>query len=199
MPPSSLISVLRWKPVAICCSRRGVRQHVAGDLLDRELVERHVAVEGVDHPVAVLPHRCGGGPSRSRWCRRSGRGRARGAPSARRSAARRAADRRPSRRRTGRRVGARKASISSGVGGRPIRSRVTRRDERLAARLGRRLRAPRSRAARGRSGRSGLLRPVRLADVGDGRLDRLDVCPMRGWFTLRRAGVRRWPWPAWLS
>jgi hypothetical protein len=36
---------------------RGVRQHVAGQLLDREPVERHVAVERVDHPVAVLPHR----------------------------------------------------------------------------------------------------------------------------------------------
>ena len=30
-------------------------QHVAGDLLDRELVERQIAVERVDHPVAILP------------------------------------------------------------------------------------------------------------------------------------------------
>ncbi len=30
-------------------------QHVAGNLLDSELVERHVSVERVDHPVAVLP------------------------------------------------------------------------------------------------------------------------------------------------
>ena len=34
---------------------RRVRQHVAGNLLDRELIERQVAVEGADHPVAVLP------------------------------------------------------------------------------------------------------------------------------------------------
>ncbi len=33
-----------------------IRQHVTGDLLDHELVERHIAVQSVDHPVAVLPH-----------------------------------------------------------------------------------------------------------------------------------------------
>ena len=55
-PPSSLVIALRWKPVAIfCSSARRARQHVAGDLLDRELVERQVAVERVDHPVAILP------------------------------------------------------------------------------------------------------------------------------------------------
>ena len=36
---------------------RGVRQHVAGDLFDRELIERQVFVERVDHPVAERPHR----------------------------------------------------------------------------------------------------------------------------------------------
>ncbi len=35
---------------------RGVRQQVASQLLDRELIERHVAVERVDHPIAVMPH-----------------------------------------------------------------------------------------------------------------------------------------------
>ena len=35
---------------------RGVRQHVAGDLLDGEAIERYVAVKGVDHPVAPAPH-----------------------------------------------------------------------------------------------------------------------------------------------
>ena len=45
MPPSSFSIVLRWKPVAIELVERRVRQHVAGDLLDRELVERHVGVE----------------------------------------------------------------------------------------------------------------------------------------------------------
>ena len=34
---------------------RRVRQQVAGDLLDRELVEAHPSVEGVDHPPAVAP------------------------------------------------------------------------------------------------------------------------------------------------
>ena len=38
----------------------GRGQHVAGDLLDGELVERQVAVERVDHPVAVPPHRAEG-------------------------------------------------------------------------------------------------------------------------------------------
>jgi hypothetical protein len=33
-----------------------IGQHVARDLFDRELIERHVLVERVDDPVAVLPH-----------------------------------------------------------------------------------------------------------------------------------------------
>jgi hypothetical protein len=37
--------------------RRGVGQQVAGQLLDRELVEGHVGVDRVDHPVAVRPDR----------------------------------------------------------------------------------------------------------------------------------------------
>ena len=60
MPPSWLISVLRWKPVATFCSSVASGQQVAGQLLDRELVERQVAVEGVDDPVAVLPDRARG-------------------------------------------------------------------------------------------------------------------------------------------
>ena len=36
-------------------SRGGIRQEVAGDLLQRELIEGHVRVQGVDHPVAVGP------------------------------------------------------------------------------------------------------------------------------------------------
>ena len=35
----------------------GVGQQIAGDLLDGELVERHVRVVGVNDPVAVAPHR----------------------------------------------------------------------------------------------------------------------------------------------
>src|SRR4029079_17444884 len=36
---------------------RRIRKHVPGDLLKGELVERHIAVEGINHPVAELPHR----------------------------------------------------------------------------------------------------------------------------------------------
>ncbi len=35
---------------------RGFGQHVAGELFDRELVEGHVGIEGLNHPVAVGPH-----------------------------------------------------------------------------------------------------------------------------------------------
>ena len=35
----------------------GVRKQVAGELLDRESVKGLVRVEGLDHPVAVGPHR----------------------------------------------------------------------------------------------------------------------------------------------
>ena len=45
----------RLKPEAICWSSVRFGQQVAGQLLDRELVERHVAVEGVDDPVAIGP------------------------------------------------------------------------------------------------------------------------------------------------
>ena len=36
--------------------RRSAGQQVAGELFDGELVERHVAVERVDHPIAPRPH-----------------------------------------------------------------------------------------------------------------------------------------------
>jgi hypothetical protein len=35
---------------------RRLGQHVSRDLLDGEAIERHVVVERLDHPVAVLPH-----------------------------------------------------------------------------------------------------------------------------------------------
>ena len=38
---------------------RGVWQQIAGDLLDHELVERQIAIEGGDHPVAPGPHVAG--------------------------------------------------------------------------------------------------------------------------------------------
>ena len=63
MPPSWLICVLRLKPVAIFCVDRGVRQQVAGELLDGELIERHVAVQRGDRPSrgtskSDAAHRC---------------------------------------------------------------------------------------------------------------------------------------------
>ena len=97
---------------------RGLGQQVAGELLDGELVERHVAVEGVDDPVAIAVRRRGGGsPSRSRRCRRSGPGRASAAPSARRSGARPAGGRpAPHRRRVGRRRRTPRPPPGSGAG-----------------------------------------------------------------------------------
>ena len=35
--------------------QRRIRQHVAGELFDRELIERHPGVDGRDHPLAILP------------------------------------------------------------------------------------------------------------------------------------------------
>ena len=35
---------------------RGIGQQIAGQLLDGEAVERQIAVEGVDHPIAPAPH-----------------------------------------------------------------------------------------------------------------------------------------------
>ena len=46
--------------MAICCSIVGVGQQVAGELLEREPVERHVGVERVDDVVAVRPDGRGG-------------------------------------------------------------------------------------------------------------------------------------------
>ena len=55
-PASVTVRLLRLKPVAILWARRGARQEVAGDLVDHEAVERLVAVEGGDDPVAPGPH-----------------------------------------------------------------------------------------------------------------------------------------------
>ena len=35
---------------------RRVGKHIAGNLIAREVIERKIAVEGVDHPVAPSPH-----------------------------------------------------------------------------------------------------------------------------------------------
>ena len=45
----------RLKPVAICWSSVGLGQQIARKLLDRELIEGLIAVEGVDHPIAIGP------------------------------------------------------------------------------------------------------------------------------------------------
>ena len=55
-PASVTVRLLRLNPVAIFWARVGAGQQVAGDLLDQEPVERLVAVEGGDHPVAPGPH-----------------------------------------------------------------------------------------------------------------------------------------------
>ena len=57
VPPSLLVFVLRWKAVAMSLLSRRIGQQVAGDLLDRELVERLVGVERADHVVAIGPDR----------------------------------------------------------------------------------------------------------------------------------------------
>ncbi len=50
------VRLLRLKPVAIFWASVGVGQQVAGDLFDQEAVERLVAVESGDDPVAPGPH-----------------------------------------------------------------------------------------------------------------------------------------------
>src|SRR5690242_14771903 len=37
--------------------RRRAGQQITGELLDRELIERHVRIDRVDHPIAVRPDR----------------------------------------------------------------------------------------------------------------------------------------------
>ena len=125
MPPSSLIIEFRRKPVATIWSCVGIRQQVAGDLLDDELVVGQVAVERADDPVAI-------GPDKPRLVlfvavasRRSGPRRARCGPSARRSGARRAAASTACTRRLALRLPSSRRSES--VGGRPVRSSVRRR------------------------------------------------------------------------
>ena len=124
-PPSPLKVWLRLKPVARRCSRRGVGEQVAGDLLDGELVERQVVVHRRDHPVAPGPHR-----ARGVGLVAVGVGVAGGVEPVERHALAVA--------RRGQqaihdllvgvgRLSARKASTSAGVGGRPVRSSVTRR------------------------------------------------------------------------
>jgi hypothetical protein len=52
-----LIIVLRFKAGSDFLIQRGVWQHVACELLDGELIEREISIEGLNHPLPVLPHR----------------------------------------------------------------------------------------------------------------------------------------------
>ena len=54
-PPSPLSRWLRLKPVAMCLIGGGVRQQIAGELLDGEVVERHVGVQRPHDPIAPDP------------------------------------------------------------------------------------------------------------------------------------------------
>ncbi len=56
MPPSELPRWLRLNAGGDHLILRRLRQQVAGQLLDGEPVEGHVAVEGIDHPIAPAPH-----------------------------------------------------------------------------------------------------------------------------------------------
>ena len=53
--PSSLSMLLRRNPVATICSCVAFGQQIAGNLLDDELVVRHVAIQRADHPFAPGP------------------------------------------------------------------------------------------------------------------------------------------------
>ena len=54
-PPSLVVALQRLNPEATCWSSVLPGKQVAGQLLDREPVERQVAVEGADDPVAKRP------------------------------------------------------------------------------------------------------------------------------------------------
>ena len=133
LPPQALVVQVDHVGVAAIepgrDERPGIvgRDLVAGELQADELVVRHVAVEGLDDPVAISP---GVGPGlvelEAVGVGVTAPGRASAAPSARRIAGSRAADRRLARRHPGGSSdGTRRCS--SGVGGKPVRSKVSRR------------------------------------------------------------------------
>ena len=105
---------------------RRVRQQVAGQVFDRELIERHVRVERLDHPIAVRPHLAEVVDVDA--VRVGVAGRVEPVPAAMLAplaatpaACRPAARRRPAT------ASLTNSSTSSGVGGRPVRSRLNRR------------------------------------------------------------------------
>ena len=175
-----------------------LRQQVAGDVLDDELVVGQVGVEGPDDVVAVAPGVAGcRSRTRARASRRSAPGRASAGPSARRSAARPAAARPASRRRRAT-SSARKASISPASAAGPIRSNVTRRISVRRSASGARRQAlrlqPRQDESVDRIVGSGLA----ILNAGTAcRAKRLEGPELLASFEVERlGGRRRRPWPA---
>ena len=162
------VRLLRLKPVAIFCSRRrrsGSRSPASCSI--DELVERLVAVEGGDHPVAPGPHGPGEVVLVAVGVGVAGRvepvhGHALAVARRGQQAIDQLARRRPGER------SARKASTSAGVGGRPVRSSVTRRISVSRDGLGRRRQPLALAAGRGRSGRSALRGQARRSTAGSG-------------------------------
>jgi hypothetical protein len=54
--PLEVDHVIPVEPGSNLLVARRIGKQVAGDLLDHELIERQVAIEGVDDPVAPVPH-----------------------------------------------------------------------------------------------------------------------------------------------
>ena len=57
--PFAVAAMVAIEPGRNLLVERWRRQQVAGELLDREPVERQIAVERIDHPVAPSPHDAG--------------------------------------------------------------------------------------------------------------------------------------------
>ncbi len=56
MPPSPFVRWLRLKPVAIFWESVALGNRSPASLFHGELVIGHVAIEGVEHPIAPAPH-----------------------------------------------------------------------------------------------------------------------------------------------
>ena len=179
--------MLRWKPVAIFCSGVALGSRSPASLLDGELVERHVPVEGVDDPVAVGPDGAavvllvavGVGVA----------GQVEPGPGLVFAVVRRGQQ--PVDRLlvgVGRPVVARKASTSAGVGGRPVRSRLTRAQQRRLVRL-RRRRQPSCSSRASTKASMPLRGQAVFLTRRRRRLHRLDVGPVL--LVLRRPGRSR--------
>ena len=174
------------------------RQQVGGELLDDELVVRHVLVERADDVVAVGVRRTGSRRSSVEdvplGVGVAGHVEPVPAPALAVVRARRAGGRPAARRRRARRRPT-NASTSSGVGGRPVRSNVSPADQRPAVRLAATASAPSPPASPGRSGRPALppsrASRARAAAAFDDRPERpVRLRPPRS-TTRRRQAFRR--------